>query len=105
MVRYNLNYLFCTFSLFLLIFSTGSNIETVELVNNGDFEGSAEKWREQMLSALKSGRNNGKDEKDRRIDRLEKELRHKDKALAETAALLVLKKKADAFWGVEEDEK
>ncbi len=50
MVRYNLNYIFCTFSLFLLIFSTGSNIETVELINNGDFEGSAEKWREQIES-------------------------------------------------------
>jgi hypothetical protein len=36
--------------LFLLIFSTGSNIETVELINNGDFEGSAEKWREQIES-------------------------------------------------------
>lgn len=48
MVRYNLNYLFCTFSLLLLIFSTGSNIETVELINNGDFEGSTEKWREQI---------------------------------------------------------
>ena len=49
-MRYTLNYLFCTFSLFLLIFSTGSNIETVELINNGDFEGSAEKWREQIES-------------------------------------------------------
>jgi len=50
MVRYNLNYLFCIFLLFLLIFSTGPNIETVELINNGDFEGSAEKWREQIES-------------------------------------------------------
>ncbi len=49
-MRYNLNYLFCAFALFLLIFSTGSNIETIELINNGDFEGSAEKWREQIES-------------------------------------------------------
>jgi hypothetical protein len=35
----------------------------------------------------------------RRIRELEKELDRKDKALAETAALLVLKKKARAIWG------
>ncbi len=35
---------------------------------------------------------------------LKKELRRKDKALAETAALLVLKKKAEAIWGEPEDD-
>jgi hypothetical protein len=35
---------------------------------------------------------------------LEKELRRKDKALAETAALLVLKKKAQEIWGDEDDD-
>lgn len=35
---------------------------------------------------------------------LEKELRRKEKALAEAAALLVLQKKAEAIWGVIEDE-
>ncbi|WP_437180630.1 IS3 family transposase [Microbulbifer thermotolerans] len=35
----------------------------------------------------------------RRIKELEKELRRKDKALAETAALLALRKKLDALWG------
>ncbi len=35
---------------------------------------------------------------------LEKELRRKNAALAETAALLVLRKKADAIWAKEEDE-
>jgi transposase-like protein len=39
----------------------------------------------------------------RRIQELERELRRKDKALAETAALLVLRKKADAIWGKDED--
>jgi len=37
------------------------------------------------------------------IKSLNKELRRKDKALAETAALLVLKKKADLIWGEDED--
>ena len=31
-------------------------------------------------------------------------LKHAEKALAETAALLVLRKKADAIWGDPEDE-
>lgn len=35
---------------------------------------------------------------------LEKELNRKDKALAEAAALLVLKKKAQAIWGEQKDE-
>lgn len=35
---------------------------------------------------------------------LEKELRRKDKALAEAAALLVLRKKAQALWGDEDDD-
>ena len=34
----------------------------------------------------------------RQIKTLKKELRRKEKALAETAALLVLRKKLDAFW-------
>ncbi len=39
-----------------------------------------------------------------RIQQLERELRRKEKALAETAALLVLQKKARAIWGDSEDE-
>lgn len=38
-----------------------------------------------------------------RIRELERELRRKEKALAEAAALLVLRKKADAIWGKDED--
>jgi Transposase. len=41
-------------------------------------------------------------EKERK--KLQKELQRKDKALAETAALLVLSKKADAIWGDRKDE-
>lgn len=39
-----------------------------------------------------------------KIKELEKELQRKDKALAETAALLVLKKKADLIWGRGEEQ-
>ncbi len=37
-------------------------------------------------------------------EKLEKELARKEKALAEAAALLVLRKKANAIWGTEEEE-
>lgn len=40
----------------------------------------------------------------RRVRELERELRRKDKALAEAAALLVLKKKAQEIWGDEDDD-
>ena len=40
----------------------------------------------------------------KRIRQLEKELARKDKALAETAALLVLREKFNALWEVNEDE-
>jgi transposase-like protein len=40
----------------------------------------------------------------KRIKQLERELRRKDAALAETAALLVLRKKAKAFWEKDVDE-
>jgi hypothetical protein len=41
---------------------------------------------------------------DKRIKELERNLHRKEKALAETAALLVLRKKAQAIWGESEDE-
>lgn len=40
----------------------------------------------------------------KRIEQLETELRRKEKALAEAAALLVLQKKVQALWGEGEDE-
>jgi len=40
----------------------------------------------------------------KRIKSLQKELRRKEKALAETAALLALRKKLDALWGEEDNE-
>jgi transposase-like protein len=39
-----------------------------------------------------------------RVKELERELRRKESALAEAAALLILRKKADAIWGKDEDE-
>ena len=66
-----------------------------------------EQWRLQMLDGLQDGfskKKTGQKKADsKRIRALEKELRRKDKALAETAALLVLKKKVQEIWG-DEDE-
>jgi transposase-like protein len=66
-----------------------------------------EQWRLQMLEGLQNGpaKQKAKSKKDdtRRIRTLEKELRRKDRALAETAALLVLKKKVHEIWGDEDD--
>jgi transposase len=64
-----------------------------------------QRWREEILKALGKRPKGKADEKDRRIRELEGELRRKEKALAETAALLVLKKKAQAIWGDGEEEK
>ena len=67
-------------------------------------------WRKQCLSANTESRLDPKEaekqiknEKKRTKD-LERELRKKDKALAETAALLVLRKKAREIWGDPEDD-
>jgi hypothetical protein len=60
----------------------------------------ANDWDRVQTQQLKSHRRS--DEK--RIKELERELRQKEKALAETAALLVLRKKAQAIWGEPEDE-
>lgn len=40
----------------------------------------------------------------KRIQQLERELVRKEKALAEAAALMILRKKADAIWGHKEGE-
>jgi len=55
-----------------------------------------------MLEALSPQRKTSGDS--RKVRELEKELRRKDKALAEAAALLVLQKKAQALWGDEDDD-
>ena len=66
-------------------------------------------WREACEQANDWDRNQNKKLKEnrrsdsKRIKELERELLRKDKALAETAALLVLRKKAQAIWGDEED--
>ena len=66
-------------------------------------------WRSQMLEGLHGpspGKRKaaGKSPEAKKIRQLERELNRKEKALAEAAALLVLKKKAQAIWGDEDDD-
>lgn len=68
-------------------------------------------WKQQCLNAnthskkedSEALKSNLKEEQTKNKE-LQKELRRKEKALAETAALLVLRKKAQAIWGEDEDE-
>ncbi len=60
-------------------------------------------WRKEFVAGVKAPRSKKSSPEARRIRELERELRRKDKALAETAALLVLKKKVQAIWGDEDD--
>ncbi len=66
-----------------------------------------QRWQWEFIEAYasKKKKTRGGDPRQKRIKELEKELRRKDKALAETAALLVLKKKAQAIWGDPGDER
>lgn len=62
-------------------------------------------WRNEMVSAVGSKKKRkGKDPRDLRIKELERELKRKDKALAEMSTLIILKKKAQAIWGDGDEE-
>ena len=76
----------------------------------GLFKEQIDQWKISALSGYKNSIQIKKNQvRDRREDRqkikkLERELRRKEKALAETAALLVLSKKCEAIWGVNEED-
>lgn len=67
-------------------------------------------WRSQAEAAMAGMMVSGKEHRQalkwqrRQREQLERELRRKEKALAETAALLTLRKKAVAIWGEAEKE-
>jgi transposase-like protein len=75
------------------------------LRREGLHEADLAEWRDAMLSGLKPlTRQHARSPEGRRVRELEKELRRKEKALAEAAALLVLQKKVQALWGDEDDD-
>jgi transposase-like protein len=77
------------------------------LREKGLHEADLQRWKAEMLKGMKVEPFVGgkKHPQAKRIAALERELRRKEAALAETAALLVLKKKADLIWGEGKDER
>ena len=73
----------------------------------GVYSHQLDQWRKDMLAgkSVKESTQSRAEAKKLRTENtaLKKELRRKDKALAETSALLVLKKKAHLIWGDDED--
>ena len=65
-------------------------------------------WREACVEGQRSAQEQRVSEREelrvskRRIKELEREFRHKERALAEVAALLVVRKKLNALWGDDE---
>ena len=80
------------------------------LRREGVHEAELEQWRAAVLDAGQAALEGGgpkasaRGTEGKRIKELERELRRKDKALAEAAALLVLQKKVREIWGDVEDD-
>ncbi len=69
----------------------------------------AEAWEQEILTGLGKTLMNKEQQKktnklNDEIKALKKDLKRKNKALAEVSALLILKKKADLLWGEHEDD-
>jgi len=80
------------------------------LREKGLYKSQVEEWKKETEDLISSKKSNSQKTidannkiKDHEIKQLKKELRRKEKALAEASALLILKKKANLIWGEEED--
>ena len=77
------------------------------LRSEGVHEATLRQWQEAATAALAApgkARKTKKSPEAKKITGLERELRRKEKALAEMAALITLQKKVRAIWGAEEDD-
>jgi transposase-like protein len=72
------------------------------LRRRGLHEEQLRQWEAAAVESLRGRKAPGRSAESKRVKELERELRRKEKALAEAAALLVLRKKADALWGDED---
>jgi len=74
----------------------------------GVFPHHLDKWKKDAVSGMTVTANKKQSEAEKQLRKenssLKRDLSRKEKALAETAALLVLKKKAQAIWGEPEDD-
>lgn len=91
--------------------ATLSEIELAEYCRRkGLYPEQVAAWREACIAGQQSARDLKRTEQEqakadrKRIKELEREIRRKDKALAEAAALLVLRKKLNAYWGDDSEE-
>nr|WP_258364162.1 transposase [Halomonas sp. LBP4] len=77
---------------------------------HGLYPEQVEAWREACMNANADAAEQEKQQRkarkaeQKKLRELERELRRKDKALAETAALLTLSKKAEAIWGRNDED-
>ena len=98
---------------FMVVLETAnlSEIEFSEYCREkGIYPEQVKEWKDARINANdRAKESNGKVSKELREERKEKEklakeLARKEKALAEAAALLVLRKKANAIWGTDEED-
>ena len=81
----------------------------IYLRKNGFTTAHLEKWKQEFVNSCEPSRVGRKPkspaekELQRQVKALQRDLRRKDKALAEASALLILKKKAQEIWGTPED--
>ena len=75
------------------------------LRRSGIHQAQLEQWNSVVTAALGAKpKATAKNPEAKKVRQLERQLLRKDKALAEAAALLVLKKKVQAIWGDEDDD-
>lgn len=100
------------FHLVILVASMNEAEKNEYCRKHGLYPEDIEQWKEDCIAgcgdqaAMSIIKQNRKNERkwEKEARRLKKELNRKNKALAETAALLVLKKKAQELWGEQEDD-
>ena len=96
---------------FMVVLET-ANLTEIEFSEycreKGVYPEQVKEWKEACINANDNAREKGTQAgkelraEHKEKEKLEKELARKEKALAEAAALLVLRKKADAIWGTDE---
>ena len=87
----------------LIIESSGLNAHELSQFcrQRGIYSEQLEQWKQECFEGMSPKKEKSPSLEQKHIKALEKELKRKDKALAETAALLVLQKKLQTLW---EDE-
>ena len=75
---------------------------------NGLYTTHLQDWKQRCLESMKLSANTPSNAEVQHLKaelkKVQKDLNRKDKALAETSALLILKKKADLIWGDGEED-